>query len=144
MNPILGRFVEPIYALFRIVAGFTFSLHGAQKLFGAFGGAGGDGHPVPLMSLMGLAGTIELVCGVLVLIGLFTSRAAFLASGQMAVAYFMAHFPHGVLPIVNHGEPAVLYCFIFLYISARGSGIWSVDQALGRGTRPAAGFAPTR
>jgi putative oxidoreductase len=142
MNPILGRFVEPIYALLRIVAGFTFSLHGFQKVFGAFGGPGGDGHPVPLASMMGAAGLIELVCGVLILIGLLTSWAAFLASGEMAAAYFMAHFPNGPLPITNHGDPAVLFCFVFLYIAARGSGIWSVDQAMGRGTSPAAGFAP--
>ena len=121
MVGILGRFAPQIYAILRIVAGLMFSFHGAQKLFGFPGG-----KPVPLVSMMGFAGAIELICGILIAIGLLASIAAFIASGQMAVAYFMAHFPQGFLPIVNKGEFAVVYCFLFLYIAATGPGIWSV------------------
>ena len=117
----LGRFTEPFYALFRIVFGMLFATHGAGKVLG-IGGAKAD---APLMMF---AGWIELVAGVLIVIGLFTGVAAFIASGQMAVAYFMAHAPSGPWPVQNHGETAVLYCFAFLYMAARGSGIWSVDQ----------------
>src|SRR5687767_10794791 len=119
----LGRYASYIYALLRIVAGFLFSLHGVQKLFGALGG-----QSVELMSQMGLAGVIELVGGVLIAIGLFTSPVAFIASGEMAVAYFQAHAPRGFWPIMNGGELAVLYCFVFLYFAAVGSGKWSVDS----------------
>jgi putative oxidoreductase len=108
----------------RIVVGFLFACHGAQKLFGALGGT-----QVPLVSQMGLAGFIELVGGILVAVGLLASWAAFIASGLMAVAYFTAHFPQGFWPIQNHGELAAVYAFVFLYIAARGSGIWSVAAA---------------
>jgi len=123
----LSRFLEPGYAILRIVAGLLFAFHGAQKLFGLF-----DGTARPLASLMGLAGIIEFAGGLLVLIGLFTSWAAFIASGMMAVAYFMVHFPQGFWPIENKGEAAVLYCFAFLYIAARGAGPWSVASALNK------------
>lgn len=127
-----------IYALLRIMTGFMFLFHGLQKLFGLFGGVPPG---APAFIIYG-AGGIELVCGVLVLIGLFTGPAAFLASGTMAVAYFMGHvFPQShILPIVNQGELAALYCFVFLYISAHGSGIWSVDDARG-GTKGRTGSA---
>jgi putative oxidoreductase len=126
----LGRIVEPVYAILRIIVGGLFSMHGAQKLFGAFGG------PVqPLASLAGVAGLIELVAGVLVMIGLLTGVAAFIASGEMAAAYFMVHAPQAFWPIQNQGELAVLYCFIFFFISARGSGMLSVDGAMGRTQR---------
>jgi putative oxidoreductase len=118
----LGRFTEPFYALFRIVFGMLFATHGFQKVFGVFGGQKMD------QPLMVAAGWIELVAGVLIVIGLFTGVAAFIASGQMAVAYFMAHAPGGPWPVQNKGETAVLYCFAFLYMAAKGSGIWSVDQ----------------
>lgn len=127
MQRYLGNYAGQIYALMRIVVGFLFACHGAQKLFGAFGGT-----PVPLGSLIGLAGIIEFVCGVLVALGLLASWAAFLASGQMAVAYFMAHFPEGFWPIVNKGELAAVYAFVFLYIAARGAGRWSIAGALNR------------
>jgi putative oxidoreductase len=127
MNRLLGRHADRVYAIFRIVIGLLFSFHGAQKLFGAFGG-----QQPPLASLAGLAGIIEFVCGILVMIGLFTSWAAFLASGTMAVAYFMVHQPMGFWPIENKGEPAAVYCFVFLYIAARGAGIWSVARALNK------------
>jgi putative oxidoreductase len=122
MERILGRYSEAIFAALRVVAGVMFACHGAQKLLGAFGG-----QKVPIASLMGLAGVIELVGGLLIAIGLFASWAAFLASGQMAAAYFMAHAPQGSLPLVNKGELAVLYCFLFLYIAARGAGPYSLD-----------------
>ncbi len=129
MHKFLGKFSEQIYALMRIVVGYTFLCHGAQKLFGAFGG-----QQVELATTPGVAGLIELVAGVLILLGLFTSFAAFIASGEMAVAYFMAHASQGAahLPIVNHGELAVVYCFVFLYIAARGAGTWSIAAALGK------------
>ncbi|WP_044513416.1 DoxX family protein [Hymenobacter sp. DG25B] len=112
------------FALLRIVAGLLFAMHGSQKLLGF----PGDGQTVPLGSLMGVAGIIELVGGTLVMLGLFTRVAAFIASGEMAVAYFMAHFPKHPLPLLNQGEPAVLFCFIFLFIAAFGAGIWSLDS----------------
>ena len=104
MERFLGRYSEVIFTALRLVAGLMFAVHGAQKLFGAFGG-----QQVPLAGLMGLAGVIEFVGGLLIAIGLFASWAAFIASGQMAAAYFMAHAPQGFLPPVNKGEVAVLY-----------------------------------
>jgi putative oxidoreductase len=121
MQPPLARVAGPAYAAFRIVTGFLFAFHGAQKLFGAFGG-----QAQPLASMPGAAGAIELVCGVLVMVGVLTGIAAFLASGEMAVAYFLAHAPKGLWPIQNGGELAALYCFAFLYIAARGAGMWSL------------------
>ena len=126
----LQRYEQPIYALLRVVAGFLFFCHGGQKVFGWFGGAGGKLPP-----LLMVGGWIELVAGILIALGLFAAIAAFIASGEMAVAYFMAHAPHGVWPIANHGELAVLYCFVFLYIAAHGSGPFSVDARLGRRRR---------
>jgi putative oxidoreductase len=126
----LSRFVEPSYAILRIAAGLLFAFHGAQKLFGIF-----DGTARPLVSLIGLAGIIELVGGILVMVGLLAGLVAFVASGQMAFAYFLAHAPRGGWPIQNDGELAALFCFVFLFISARGAGIWSVDAALVRRRR---------
>jgi len=111
--------------------------HGSQKLLGFPQSPGAPPSSEGLSPLMAVGGTIELVGGILIMIGLFTGIAAFLASGMMAVAYFMVHFnPNGVafLPIINKGEPAVLYCFVFLYLAARGSGVWSVDSIF-RGSR---------
>src|SRR3954447_21427625 len=105
--PFLARFTEPIYAIFRIIFGLLFACHGAQKVLGLFGGPKMD---APLMVV---AGWIELLAGLLILLGLFAGIAAFIASGEMAVAYFMAHASGGFWPIVNHGELAVLYCFAF-------------------------------
>ena len=124
---ILSRFQAYAYALLRIVTGFLFLAHGIQKIFGALGG-----KQVELISMMGLAGIIELVGGFLVMVGFLTGYSAFLCSGLMAVAYFMAHAPGGFWPIVNKGELAALYSFLFLYISTKGSGIWSVDAARGK------------
>ena len=120
----LARLSEPVYAAFRIVFGAMFSLHGAQKVLGVLGG---PAQPVGTMPWT--AGVIELVCGILIAIGLVAGIAAFLASGEMAAAYFMAHAPQGPVPLQNGGELAVLYCFAFLYISARGAGAISVDGA---------------
>ena len=126
----LSRFVEPTYATLRIAAGLLFAFHGAQKLFGVF-----DGTAQPLASLMGLAGIVEFAGGVLVMIGLLAGLAAFIASGQMAFAYFLAHAPRGSWPIQNEGELAALFCVVFLFISARGAGMWSVDALLFRRSR---------
>jgi putative oxidoreductase len=121
----LGRHAERIYALLRIVAGILFACHGAQKLFGLFGMPAMTSNPMMLA-----AGIIEFGGGLLIAIGLLTGWAAFIASGEMAAAYFMAHAKGGFLPIVNKGELAVVYCFLFLYIAARGSGPYSVDAAM--------------
>ena len=122
MDGFLGRFAPHIYALLRIVAGVLFAQHGAQKLFGVLGG-----QQVSITSQFGLAGAIELVGGLMIAAGVFTSLVAFIASGEMAVAYFQAHAPRGLFPVQNGGELAVLYCFIFLYIAARGNGSWSLQ-----------------
>jgi putative oxidoreductase len=108
-------------------------VHGTQKLFGLPTGQGGGGSLPPLMVT---AGVIELIAGILIMIGFYAAIAAFIASGEMAVAYFMSHQPKGALPIQNQGELAALYAFVFLYIAARGSGPWSVDSAF-RGRGPA-------
>jgi putative oxidoreductase len=128
MDRLLGKYSPYLYAVLRIVVGLMFAMHGSQKLFGV----PGEGHPMPLASLMGAAGVIEFGCGILIAIGLFTSCAAFLASGEMAVAYFKQHAPNGALPILNRGELAVVYCFLFLYFAAHGSGLWSVDKLVRR------------
>ncbi len=131
----MERFIAPyqawIYAAFRFVIGFLFLFHGLQKLFGWFGG-----QQPPVGSQLWVGGLLELVGGALVAAGLFTSWAAFLLSGMMAVAYFQFHFKFdfsegNLWPIVNRGEAAVLYCFAFLLIAARGSGPLSVDAARG-------------
>lgn len=129
MDRFFGRYSTYFYALLRIVAGFLFMIHGTQKLLG-FPPAG---SPVPLNTLVTAAGIVELITGLLIMIGLSAGIAAFIACGEMAVAYFMVHQPMGPLPIQNGGELAALYAFIFLYVAARGSGIWSVDSLMGRG-----------
>lgn len=115
-------------AALRIVAGYLFVQHGTAKLFGVPHVAMFD-H-LTLFSLIGLAGVLELVGGALVLVGLFTRPAAFILSGEMAVAYFIAHASHGnvVLPTLNEGEASVLYCFVFLFLAAAGGGAWSIDS----------------
>ena len=123
----MSRFADPSHALLRIVVGFLFLWHGAQKLFSIPSPPPPD---APVFVLY-VAGPIELVGGFLVMIGLFTRPAAFLCSGVMAVAYFVAHQPRGLLPIQNGGELAALYCWVFLFLSARGPGVWSVDETRG-------------
>ncbi len=122
MDGILGRFAPHIYALLRIVAGLLFAQHGAQKLLGVLGG-----NQVAIASQFGLAGIIELVGGLMIAVGAYASVLGFIASGEMAVAYFQNHAPRGFWPVQNGGELAVLYCFVFLYVAARGNGAWSLQ-----------------
>lgn len=135
MERFLGRFAPHLFAILRIIAGLMFAMHGTQKVF-AWPGAGPGGGGGPLPPIMVAAGWIEVVAGVLIAIGFFASFAAFIASGEMAVAYFKVHAPNGFWPTMNQGELAVLYCFLFLYIAAAGAGIWSIDAARRRGSRP--------
>src|SRR5262245_35866752 len=124
MVDFMGRFNSQTYALLRIVAGFLLSWHGSQKLFGFPGGSEG---PMPF-HITYVAGPIELIGGLLVMLGLFTRSAAFLCSGLMAAAYWVAHGPNALLPIQNRGELAALFCFVFLFVCAHGAGIWSLDH----------------
>jgi len=136
------RYAPITYALFRIVFGFLFLCFGLQKMFGWLGGS-----VAPLMSLQGAAGVIETVGGLLIMIGLFTRVAAFIASGEMAVAFWYIHvftvgmgpkgpgLPLGLVPIMNNGVDAAAFCFAFLYIASRGAGIWSLDSLMGHGSR---------
>jgi len=124
MKSFLSNYSSNCYALMRIVVGFLFLWHGVQKLFG-FPAAMPPGVPAFITYV---AGPIELVGGILIMIGLFTSYAAFLASGLMAFAYWIGHGTKALLPLQNNGELAALYCFVFLFIAAQGSGIWSVDS----------------
>ena len=127
------RSLEPyLRSLLRIVAGFTFSLHGLQKLFGMFGGIGRGGGKASFLSLMWMAGFLETFGGLLLLVGLFTVPVAFVLCGEMAVACFRAHSPRGFFPILNGGELALLYCFLFLYLCVAGPGLLSLDSMLGR------------
>ncbi|HWN83709.1 MAG TPA: DoxX family protein [Vicinamibacterales bacterium] len=132
------RYAPYTYALFRIVFGLLFFCFGLQKVAGLFGG-----QAVQLMSLQGAAGTVETVCGFLIMIGLFTRPAAFLASGEMAVAFWYIHvmtiamgkglgIPAALVPLNNGGVDSVAFCFAFLYICSRGAGLLSVDRSMGR------------
>jgi putative oxidoreductase len=129
MNSFLANWSPRILSVLRIITGFLMLWHGSQKLFGfppsAQGGGGGDLPPMMLV-----AGILEFFGGVLFLIGFLTRPVAFLLSGLMAVAYFMAHAPGGFLPLVNKGELAVLYCFVFLYFTFAGGGDWSLDRLI--------------
>ncbi|MDQ3750035.1 MAG: DoxX family protein [Acidobacteriota bacterium] len=116
-----------LISVLRIITGFLFIWHGSQKLFNYPALANGAVEP---MSFMGFAGILEFAGGLLILIGLFTRPAAFILSGMMAVAYFMAHAPGGFLPLVNKGELAVLYSFVFLFLAVAGGGAWSLDNLL--------------
>jgi putative oxidoreductase len=128
----LAPHTEKIYALFRIMMGLLITQHGTQKILGWFGGVP-EGAPAAIIYS---SGTIELIGGLLVAIGLFAAPAAFIVSGTMAVAFFIGHLfnpdqnpTHSIVPLVNKGELAAAYCFAFLYIAAKGSGIWSADAA---------------
>ena len=122
----LGRLTEITFALMRFVLGVLYACHGAQKLFGVLGG-----H-VMTDPLMITAGVIEFGGGVLIALGLFASYAAFIASGEMATAYFKVHIHGGFWPILNHGELPVLYCFLWLYLAAHGPGSFSLDRVFRR------------
>jgi putative oxidoreductase len=126
----LSRFAPEILSILRIVTALLLLQHCFTKFFGF---PGTMPTPPATFSLIWWAGAIELVGGILVLIGLFTRPAAFILSGEMAFAYFIGHAPKGFYPLTNGGEAAVLFCFIFLYIAAAGAGPWSVDAARGRG-----------
>lgn len=133
------RYAPMTYALFRVVFGFLFLCFGLQKMFGWLGG-----QAAPLMSLQGAAGVVETVCGLLIMVGLFTRLAAFLASGEMAVAFWYIHvfvigmgpqgpgLPLALLPHMNMGVDATMFCFAFLYIASRGPGMCAVDDVIGR------------
>lgn len=121
----LSNLTQPVYSLLRFFSGFLFAFHGAQKLFGVFGGEQASD------ALMIVAGIVEFFGGLAIAVGLLTHVVAFLCAGEMAVAYLIAHLPNGMIPIQNQGELALLYMFIFLYIMTRGPGILSVDQAFG-------------
>jgi putative oxidoreductase len=127
MERVLGRFAPQCYALMRIATGLLFACHGAQKLFGVLGA-----HRVAIATPFGLAGVIEFVGGLMIAVGFMTGFAAFVASGEMAYAYFTVHWPQGLWPIRNGGELAVLYCFVFLYVASRGAGVWGVDKGASR------------
>ena len=127
----MGKLARITHVLLRVVAGGMFLSHGIQKLFGALGGASGDGAKVALLSQMGAAGILEFVGGLLIVVGLFTRPVALVLAGEMAVAYFTVHAAHSWIPLVNHGELAVLYCFTFLWFAGHGSGGFSLDQLFG-------------
>jgi putative oxidoreductase len=118
-----------VLSVLRLVTGFLFIVHGTQKLFGV--PAPMPGGPADLHSLMGAAGLLETIGGTLMLLGLLTRPVAFVLAGEMAVAYFMQHAPRGFWPLLNGGEPAVLYCFLFLFFSAAGAGPFSLDALIG-------------
>jgi putative oxidoreductase len=132
MQRLLGRYSEWLYAIMRIIVGLLFMCHGVAKLFGVLGMQA----PVTAPKMLA-AGVIETVGGGLVALGLLASYAAIIASGEMCVAYFTMHAPRGFWPIVNKGELAVFYCFVFLYVASKGSGRLSLDRLLSRRKRPA-------
>ena len=121
----ISKYETQIYALFRLIAGFLFLWHGSQKLFG-FPPAG---HEMPSYIML-IAGPIEFFGGLLIMIGLWTPWVAFISSGEMAFAYWSVHGLHAILPLMNGGELAIIYCFLFLFIASRGSGIFSIDHFL--------------
>jgi putative oxidoreductase len=124
--------IQVTYLLLRVVAGFLFSQAGGLILFGWFGGMPGQSSPPPLLSETGIGGVLEFFGGIAIMLGLFTRPVAFILSGMMAVAYWQFHAPNGTWPVQNLGMPAVLFCFIFLYIAAQGGGAWSLDVLLRR------------
>ena len=129
---IFTKYEPQVYAALRMVAGFLFLWHGSQKLFDF----PPTGHAMHLNYVIVIGGPVEFIGGLLLLLGLFTNITAFICSGEMACAYWIGHGTHAVLPLVNHGELAMLYCFLFLFIAARGPGIMSLDRLLA-GRKPA-------
>jgi putative oxidoreductase len=127
-----NRAVQITYFLLRVVTGWLFLQAGSVILFGWFGGMPGQPGTPPLMSELGIGGLLEFFGGIAILLGLFTRPVAFILSGEMAVAYWQFHAPHGAWPLQNQGVPAVLFCFIFLYMAAQGGGDWSLDALLRR------------
>jgi putative oxidoreductase len=138
------RLMVPVTSLFRLVVGLLFTLHGAASLFGVFGGNRGSGNALPVGEWPSWwAALIQLVCGVLVVVGLATRPAAVLASGSMAYAYFTVHQPNALLPLQNGGETAAMFCWSFLLIAALGPGPWSLDALLRRRSAEAEADAET-
>lgn len=139
----LHTWTPRILSVLRIIVGFLIMQHGLQKVFGMIPPTPPPGAPPfstpALMSLGGISGLLELVGGILLVLGLFTRLTAFILSGLLAVAYFMAHAPQGFWPILNRGELAALYSFVFLYLAVAGGGVWSVDYCLRRGAPPLTG-----
>ena len=127
-SPLAADWAPRVLSIVRIMAALLFMEHGMQKLFGI---PAGPIHPDPF-SLLWYAAVLELAGGALLLVGLFTRPVAFLLSGEMAVAYWMAHAPHSLFPAINGGDAAILFCFVFLYLAAAGAGPWSIDRALRR------------
>lgn len=125
MDNMLNAWRPRVLSLLRIVTGFLYIQHGTQKMFGFPGPEHGFFN---LLSLMGLAGSLEVIGGALILIGLFTRPVAFLLSGEMAFAYFIAHAPRSFWPMLNGGELAVMWCFLYLYLACAGGGSWSIDN----------------
>jgi putative oxidoreductase len=123
----LSRYADPVYCIMRLIVGLLFACHGGQKLLGFPPGGHGAGTGIMLVGAW-----IELVCGFLIAFGLVTRVAALIAAGEMAVAYFKFHAPGGGFPIQNHGESAVIYCWVFLFIVFYGAGLWSIDALLTR------------
>jgi putative oxidoreductase len=129
---LMNRASETTYFLLRVMAGLLFSQAGGLILFGWFGGMPGQPSPPPLLSQVGIGGVLEFFGGLAITLGLLTRPIAFILSGEMAVAYWQFHAPNGPWPIQNQGIPAILFCFIFLYMAAQGGGIWSLDALLRR------------
>jgi putative oxidoreductase len=125
----LNRFADPVYCITRLIVGLLFASHGGQKILGFPPG----GHGMPPDAMGALGAWIELVCGLLIAVGLFTRLAAFVASGEMAVGYFMVHAPQHFFPIVNKGESAVFYCWFFFFAIFYGAGRWSIDALIAKG-----------
>ena len=127
MNPTFERTAREVtHLLLRVVTGLMFWQHGAQKLFGWLGGD----QVQSVASMPGIAGVLEFFGGILIIVGLLTRPVAFILSGEMAFAYFMAHAPQGLWPIMNRGEASVLFCFTFLFFAAHGAGRYSLDSVL--------------
>jgi putative oxidoreductase len=129
MNDLIGAWAPRLLSVLRIVTGLLFLEHGTQKFFSFPPRTA----PAPeLMSLLGLQGFLEIAGGLLIIFGLFTRPVAFLLAGDMAVAYFMAHFPRNFFPVLNGGDASILYCFVFLYLATAGGGPWSADAQRSR------------